>query len=110
MEILHFETIQPSTTVNVLLLVWGFIILGVGLDLLRIDLIHEEKPSWSFIITELVCGTIMIAINLSVILSKQPEKYIYARIDKTVPYVEMIEKYEFIETQDGIYKLKELSP
>ena len=110
MEILHFETIQPAITVHVLLLVWGFIIFGIGLVLLIIDLIHEEKPSWSFIITELVCGTIMVAINLSVILSKQPEKYIYARIDKTVPYVEMIEKYEFIDKEDNLYKLKELSP
>jgi len=110
MEILHFENIQPSMAVNILLLVWGFIIFGIGLGLLIVDLIHEEKPSWPVVITELICGIIMITINFSVILSKQPEKYIYARIDKTVPYVEMVEKYEFIEAQDGIYKLKELSP
>ena len=110
MEIVYFEKVAPSNVIHIILLIWGVVCLGVGFGTLIYSLIKEIDIDWKFVALQLVCGTIMVSINLAVVLHTKEEKIVYARIDNTVPYVEMIEKYEFIEKEDNLYKLKELSP
>lgn len=108
MEIVYFEKIAPSNVMNIIFLIWGIICLGAGLGMIIYSAVKETDIDWKSVIPELVCGTILFSINLAEILCTKEEKIVYARIDNTVPYVEMIEKYEFIEKEDDLYKLKEL--
>ena len=110
MEIVYFEKVTPPNVMHIILLIWGVVCLGVGFGTLIYSLIKEIDIDWKFVALELVCGTILFSINLAEVLYTKEEKIVYARIDDTVPYVEMIEKYEFIDKEDNLYKLKELSP
>lgn len=108
MQILHYEILnQPSVSVSILIIFLGGVALITGFAFLIGFFIKEEKPCIPPILLMLFSGAIMMGVGLASV-TRPPEKYVYAKIDHSMPYVDMVEKYEFIECEDGIYKLKEL--
>ena len=107
MDITYFEKIEPSNVINIIFIILGIAELGVGISILLYQTYQEKEIEWKIIALEIICGIILLSLNWHPAFNSKEEKYIYARIDKTVPYIEMVEKYDFIEKSDNIYKLRE---
>ena len=110
MEILHFEYANTNEGLNVLFLIWGICLLVGGVGALIYQLIKDKlrADSWLLVVST-ICGLALMI--LAIYSLEQPaDKYVYARISQNVPYVSMVDNYEFVEREDDVYKLKVKRP
>jgi tRNA(Ser,Leu) C12 N-acetylase TAN1 len=56
-----------------------------------------------------ISGIVLVTLAASE-LDKPEDKYVYARISQNVPYVSMVDNYEFVEREDDVYKLRVKQP
>lgn len=101
MEILHYEhTLGNSMILPLILLL---VSLGVLIGFMVFGL--SDEWNYKHTIGTIVCTIAFIGACFWMKYSKN-DTIVYTKIDNTIPFVEVIDKYEYLDHDQGIYKLK----
>ena len=100
MEILYTITETDPIGTYIFFCAAGIIVIAIGAIILATkDEVYGPGVLW-------IIGFLMFIISLYDITHAPVRTYVYAKIAQDVPYVEYIEKYEYVEHQDDVYKLR----